>query len=233
MESTQSTHRAHAEHTWSPHRAHTEPTWSTQSPHRAHKESTQHTRSTHGVHTEHTRSTQSPHRAHMESTQNTRSTHGPHIEHTLSTHSAHMESTQSTLGVHTRSTRSTLGWPGLQGEEGPGVYSCPTSGFLPPASSEICRIERLLRNLSHHLGNKKTDAGHPPFSLGFVTMGATAGLGSRPLWRHHTVTFLMIFFSYLVLVSQFTFPFMLYYVSPDFILFPYSILEHFFDTDRF
>ena len=38
------------------------------------------------------------------------------------------------------------------------------------------------------------DAGHPTFSSGFVTVGATAGLGSRPLRRHHTVTFLMIFF---------------------------------------
>ena len=197
---------------------HMESTQSTHGIHRAHMESTQHTWNPH-----------STHRAHMEHTESAWSTHGAHIEHTRCTYGVHTEHTRSPHQVHT----STLGWPGLQGEEGPGVYSCPASGFLPPASSEICRIERLLRNLSHHLGNKKMDAGHPPFSSGFVTMGATAGLGSRPLRRHHTVTFLMIFFSYLVLISQFTFPFMLYYVSPDFILFPYSILEHFFDTDRF
>ena len=61
-----------------------------------------------------------------------------------------------------------------------------------------------------------------------------AGLGSRPLQTRHTATFLMtVFFSYLVLVSQFTSPFMLYYVPPDFILFPGSVLEDFFDMDRF
>ena len=141
-------------------------------------------------HTESTQSTHGIHRAHTEHTWSIQSLHGAHIEHTQCTYGVHTEHTLSPHQVHT----STLGWPGLQGEEGPGVYSCPASGFLPPASSEICRIERLLRNLSHHLGKKKMDAGHPTFSSGFVTVGATAGLGSRPLRRHHTVTFLMIFF---------------------------------------
>ena len=183
MESIWSRHGAHREHA--------------RSPHRAHMESTQ---STHGVHTEHTRS---PHGVHMESTQHTQSTHGfhtwsthgVHTEHTRSPYGAHAKRTRCTQGADTEPTQSTPGRPGLQGGAGPGIYSCPASGFLPPASSETCRIQRLVRSLSHHLGNKRTDAERPPFSSGFLTMGAMARLGSRPLRTHHTVTSLMISFS--------------------------------------
>lgn len=183
MESIWSRHGAHREHARSPHRARTEST-----------------QSTHGVHTEHTRS---PHGVHMESTQHTQSTHGfhtwsthgVHTEHTRSPYGAHAKRTRCTQGADTEPTQSTPGRPGLQGGAGPGIYSCPASGFLPPASSETCRIQRLVRSLSHHLGNKRTDAERPPFSSGFLTMGAMARLGSRPLRTHHTVTFLMISFS--------------------------------------
>ena len=133
-----------------------------------------------------------------EETLSTRSIGGAHTESTQSTHGTHVESlgahTQS-LGAHTEPTQSTPGRPGLQGGAGPGIYSCPASGFLPPASSETCRIQRLVRSLSHHLGSKRTDAERPPFSSHFLTMGAMARLGSRPLRTHHTVTFLTISFS--------------------------------------